>query len=318
LNGFNNLTFIEGKIEVHYTNITNLSGLDNVDSIKGDLILSNNPLSSLINLEDLTFIGGELWIGNCDSLSNLIGLDNVTSLGGLYLGSNNTLTNLSGLDNVTTICGDLKIEYSQLTDITSLINVTSIAGIIYFKHNNVLTNLDGLDNITSFNGVLFIWFNNSLTSLMALNNIEDGYISYFNITNNPSLTTCEIQSICYFISNPTGPTDLSDNAQGCNSQEEVEEACEVSVREMIYTKSIKPLPNPFTTSTTIEYQLDHPSEIIIHIYNHLGVLVDLIQKKQSQGKQQMVWDAEGLPAGIYYFRLQAGEQVSSGKVLLMR
>ncbi len=80
LNGFNNLTFIEGKIEVRSTNITNLSGLDNIDSIKGDLFLSNNPLSSLINLEDLTFIGGELRIGNCDSLNNLIGLDNVTSV----------------------------------------------------------------------------------------------------------------------------------------------------------------------------------------------------------------------------------------------
>lgn len=77
-------------------------------------------------------------------------------------------------------------------------------------------------------------------------------------------------------------------------------------------------PNPFTTSTTIEYQLDQPETIIITFYNHLGKQVDLIQQYQQQGKQFLHWNPQGLPSGMYFFTLQAGDQVAIGKVVLMR
>lgn len=59
-------------------------------------------------------------------------------------------------------------------------------------------------------------------------------------------------------------------------------------------------PNPFSVSTTIEYELRQPETVQITIYNHLGKQLDIIQQKQSSGKQQMVWNAEGLPSGVYY------------------
>ncbi len=36
----------------------------------------------------------------------------------------------------------------------------------------------------------------------------------------------------------------------------------------------------------------------------------------SRSVQQ--WNAEGLPAGIYYFRIQAGDKVGGGKMILLR
>ena len=36
-----------------------------------------------------------------------------------------------------------------------------------------------------------------------------------------------------------------------------------------------------------------------------------------KGEQQVKWNAEGLPAGIYYYRIQTGTQVGSGKMILM-
>ena len=77
-------------------------------------------------------------------------------------------------------------------------------------------------------------------------------------------------------------------------------------------------PNPLTTSTTITYNLQQPSTVQISIFNHLGKQVELIQQTQSQGKQQVSWDASGLPSGVYYFRMQAGEQVASGKMVVVR
>jgi len=81
---------------------------------------------------------------------------------------------------------------------------------------------------------------------------------------------------------------------------------------------INSFPNPFTTSTTIEYKLDSPGNIQIAIYNHLGVQVEFIEKKQSQGKQQVVWDAEGLPAGIYLCVLKTDKGIASTRLIKLQ
>ena len=95
----------------------------------------------------------------------------------------------------------------------------------------------------------------------------------------------------------------------------------VGINELISQTSILKIqtyPNPVITSTTFEYTLEHSSTVQITIYNHLGKQVNLIQQNQSSGKQQVVWNAEGLHSGVYYFRLQAGDKVASGKMVLVR
>ncbi len=86
---------------------------------------------------------------------------------------------------------------------------------------------------------------------------------------------------------------------------------DVEIQSTIY-------PNPFSTSTTIEYYLQHAATVQITICNQLGEQVDIIHENQFSGKQQVVWNAERLPAGIYYFNLQAGEQSTWGKMVVLR
>jgi hypothetical protein len=81
---------------------------------------------------------------------------------------------------------------------------------------------------------------------------------------------------------------------------------------------LKTYPNPFTTSTTIEYYLDQPETVTIAFYNQFGKQVDKIEQKQSSGIQQVVWTPENLANGIYYFSVQAGRKLASDKVLLMK
>jgi len=82
--------------------------------------------------------------------------------------------------------------------------------------------------------------------------------------------------------------------------------------------NINIFPNPFTTSTTLSYELQQPEKVSLSIYNHLGQMVYQIEENQLQGKQQLVWNAEGLPDGIYYYRLQAGDAVGNGKLVKVR
>ncbi len=77
-------------------------------------------------------------------------------------------------------------------------------------------------------------------------------------------------------------------------------------------------PNPFYASTTIEYYLNQPSDVTLTIYNHLGKKVDLISQHQQAGKQSLTWQPKGIPPGMYYFTLQAGDQVSTGKMVMGR
>jgi hypothetical protein len=77
-------------------------------------------------------------------------------------------------------------------------------------------------------------------------------------------------------------------------------------------------PNPFTTSTTLSYELKQPEKVILTIYNQMGKQVYQTEENQSQGKQQLIWNAERYPDGIYYYRLQVGDAVANGKIVKAR
>jgi len=77
-------------------------------------------------------------------------------------------------------------------------------------------------------------------------------------------------------------------------------------------------PNPFSVFTTIEYELKQSSEITLMIFDYLGIPVYQVQEYQAQGSQKLLWNAEGMPDGIYYFRIHADDQVASGKMVKAR
>ena len=86
----------------------------------------------------------------------------------------------------------------------------------------------------------------------------------------------------------------------------------------IYGNKLTIQPNPFTTSTTIAYELKQPEKVSLNIYNHLGQLIYQTQERQPQGKQRLIWNAEKFADGIYYYRLQAGDDVDNGKMVKVK
>lgn len=83
-------------------------------------------------------------------------------------------------------------------------------------------------------------------------------------------------------------------------------------------------PNPFNPSTTIKYSVAKSCNVQIKIYNRLGQEVcALVNKQISAGEHSITWDgkdAKGnkLASGIYYYRLTAGKQSFSKKMLYLR
>ncbi|MCD4773248.1 MAG: T9SS type A sorting domain-containing protein [Bacteroidales bacterium] len=75
-------------------------------------------------------------------------------------------------------------------------------------------------------------------------------------------------------------------------------------------------PNPVSGLITIEYEAENTTFIKLDIYNQLGQQVyTLFEGKQQQGKQQFSFDVSDLPSGIYFCRLNVGNEVMTRKLV---
>lgn len=77
-------------------------------------------------------------------------------------------------------------------------------------------------------------------------------------------------------------------------------------------------PNPFNP-TTIRYGLPQAAEVELTVYNVAGQPVQtLVAEHQRAGWYAVEWDASGLAAGLYFYRLQAGAFSQVKKMLLLK
>jgi hypothetical protein len=78
-------------------------------------------------------------------------------------------------------------------------------------------------------------------------------------------------------------------------------------------------PNPFNPSTTIEYELPTRAHVTLTVYNLLGQVVAMpVDEVQTAGYKSAVFNASGLPSGVYLYRLQAGEFVATKKLVVLK
>jgi hypothetical protein len=83
-------------------------------------------------------------------------------------------------------------------------------------------------------------------------------------------------------------------------------------------------PNPFNPITTLRYDLPEHSYVNVTVYDMLGREVrTLVNTTQEAGFKSVIWDATndyGKPvsAGVYLYKIQAGEFVQTKKMVLLK
>ena len=83
-------------------------------------------------------------------------------------------------------------------------------------------------------------------------------------------------------------------------------------------------PNPFNPSTRIAYHLNAPVQVRLSVYDMTGREVNrLVDASQSAGSFDVTWnstDNSGRPlaSGVYFARLEAGNQISVRKMNLLK
>jgi len=89
--------------------------------------------------------------------------------------------------------------------------------------------------------------------------------------------------------------------------------------------ALRSFPEPFNPMTQIEYELPHPGRVTLRVYNLSGRLVrELLDSvEREEGSYAVPWYGRGdsgrpLPSGVYFARLDAGEETAVHKMVLLK
>ncbi|MFO7527025.1 MAG: M20/M25/M40 family metallo-hydrolase, partial [Ignavibacteriaceae bacterium] len=83
-------------------------------------------------------------------------------------------------------------------------------------------------------------------------------------------------------------------------------------------------PNPFNPTTTIKYSIPDVGtglalSVQLKIYNVLGKeIATLVNEEKQPGIYEVILDASNLPSGTYFYKLQAGANTETKKLILIK
>ena len=76
-------------------------------------------------------------------------------------------------------------------------------------------------------------------------------------------------------------------------------------------------PNPFSSQTMITFELKNAADVSLQVFDLSGqVVATLFDGYQGSGEHTVIWDAGGMPSGIYLYQLKTEEGVWMRKCIL--
>jgi hypothetical protein len=326
---YSNCNNLAGYVWIESDDLNNLDSLYGIDTITGRLfICGNTNLYSLNGLNNLRTIQGDLTIGYWEyggnpGLTSMTGLNSLASIsGGVLILGNRGLLNLSGLDSLTTIGEDLQIFSNERLVTLEGIENLNFVGSLNISGNDSLLNLGGLQGLINTGGYISVGYNPMLVTLDGMGNIDAGQITFLRITNNDTLTGCNVQSVCNYLINYSGNFAIVDNCTGCDNAQEVEAACGVGIEEVSSQQpTVSIYPNPIVSHTTFNFRLQESSDVKLMVFNSLGQgIATILDESLDKGNHLVTWNAENISPGIYFYRLSSIDHRPSaiGKMVVVR
>lgn len=78
-------------------------------------------------------------------------------------------------------------------------------------------------------------------------------------------------------------------------------------------------PNPFNPTTTIKFTLAKKQFVKLKVYNSIGQLVkELVNKELPGGVHEIVFNASGFASGVYFYRMQVDDFLSTRKMIILK
>ncbi|MBN2072159.1 MAG: T9SS type A sorting domain-containing protein [Candidatus Krumholzibacteriota bacterium] len=78
-------------------------------------------------------------------------------------------------------------------------------------------------------------------------------------------------------------------------------------------------PNPFNPSTTIRFTISQKGFVSLNIFDVAGRMVaKVVNREMDEGDHAVNFQANGLSSGVYFYRLETGDEVQTRKMILLR
>jgi photosystem II stability/assembly factor-like uncharacterized protein len=78
-------------------------------------------------------------------------------------------------------------------------------------------------------------------------------------------------------------------------------------------------PNPFNPKTVIKYSISQDGFVKLDIFNSLGEkITSLVDENKKAGIYKINFSASELTSGIYFYKLQAGDNIETKKMILLK
>jgi hypothetical protein len=138
--------------------------------------------------------------------------------------------------------------------------------------------------------------------------IENGRNGIFHEINTGTLTPAEAVPVHA----ATKDADISPKQLSSKT----ENTSNIKKHQIMSFGEVSVNPNPFRNRLNVKIDLAEADNIKLEVYNFLGKKVASLANEYLQnGKHEFEWNAGGLPDGIYFCRLQAGDATITKKII---
>ncbi len=275
----------------------------NCQAIEGFLIIQGNDIVDLSPLSQINAVGSLLI--NDTSLSNMQGLDAITITGlseqdaFIVIDNNPMFQDILFLNNYTVNVPVVFLvrDMPALTSLEGAGNITEFIT-LYLENNDQLSDLNGLnENLNIIGGlvqdpVLYIREHASLSDISRLNTAQLNNSLTAEILNNTQLAVCENDLVCSLIEN--NAILIENNALGCNSNAEVEIACESLSLGEFEEELFKIYPNPVSGILFVD-GLNNENFESLKIYSSTG------EKILETNTHKL--DLTAFQSGVYFIKI---------------
>ncbi|MBD3233672.1 MAG: T9SS type A sorting domain-containing protein [candidate division Zixibacteria bacterium] len=84
-------------------------------------------------------------------------------------------------------------------------------------------------------------------------------------------------------------------------------------------KLLSNYPNPFNALTEISYAIGEEGNVSIEIFNLMGRKIEtLVNRHQQPGAYSVRWDAQNYASGVYFYKLQIGDEAIIKRMTLLK
>ena len=190
-----------------------------------------------------------------------------------------------------------KLIWSKHPDITNVINYN-----IYRNHEN-----GGWQYLTTKSSSTFEYIDSTITIIEGMTQANETSTQYrITVTHRPTRDLVETSPSNTVLYHRVEGQGLEKQNSGLTSND--------------FTYNLDHnYPNPFNPTTTINYSIAEDGLVEIEIMNILGERIKtLVNEFKTRGNHNISFNASSLASGVYIYKIQAGDFVSSRKMILLK